>query len=156
VVDVPLISFGFPLTIAPPSKDTSPFDKPAILLFRKEEPFEMNVMTKFNVLYVNCGITSDFKVTRWASCSVLPVPVSNSRSLDLDRNIQASLSLGLDAAITFEKKVNINLASTKIPEFSIPDIITIRPSISLDSELNLDLAANGSATGRRLFVYPGL
>jgi hypothetical protein len=58
-------------------------------------------------------------------------------------NVHAGLGLGLDAQLEYKDSFKKPIFSTGLPGFSVPNIITVGPVVSLSAELDVEATAQG-------------
>ena len=90
---------------------------------------------------VNCGVNGEFKVTGSFSASITSGITKGQ--LSLTGNMYAGLFIGLDAFAEYDLLTEHDLFTVGLPGFSIPDIVTLGPSLALGVSAELDIQAEG-------------
>ncbi|KAJ5536218.1 hypothetical protein N7513_009404 [Penicillium frequentans] len=98
---------------------------------------------------VDCGVSGEFKITGAFSISVSK-GISKAQ-LSLTGNMYAGLFIGLDAFAEYDLTTEHDLFTVSLPGFTIPDIVTLGPSLSLGVSADLDIQAEG-----QYFIGAGL
>ncbi|KAF9633619.1 hypothetical protein BFW01_g4513 [Lasiodiplodia theobromae] len=91
---------------------------------------------------VDCGITGNAHVAGEIGFSLLGGGF-NKGSVTIDGSAKAALYLGLAADGTYNNKFKKNIASYGAPGFSIPNVISVGPVMTMDASLTLDIKAQG-------------
>ena len=91
---------------------------------------------------VNCGIHGTVQVAGSVSFSLLNGFTAGN--VGLSGNLRAGLEIGVDAFAEYQNTITVaRLVHQGIPGFSIPDVITIGPEITLDMTADFDISAEG-------------
>ena len=118
----------------------SPFG-PAALLFENSSTSADEVISgRLTVYCVRCSVQGDIHISgRVAWHSTLEVA-----NVMIDGNLNLGIGLGIDAEIQAQQTFTQPLVQYPIPPgFSVPSLITIGPSLELDTETTLEVAIQG-------------
>ncbi|KAL8669726.1 MAG: hypothetical protein Q9168_005695 [Polycauliona sp. 1 TL-2023] len=148
------ISLKFPLDVASPNRKnitTSPWGD-ALVLFNKSKEstnfgggrgagtLEGSRSGQLTVYCVGCGVRGEVQLSGQATWTVSEG--LQRAQISVNGNINAGLSLGIDAIVQTHQVFDYPITAVGIPGFSIPGFIIVGPSLSLAAvaELNVSLA----------------
>jgi hypothetical protein len=77
-------------------------------------------------------------------------------SISLTGNMQAGLNIGVNGFASYSATKNINIIQAGLPGFSIPKIVTIGPSLSVDLNSNLQFNAIGQILVGATYSWPAI
>lgn len=91
---------------------------------------------------VNCGIHGSVAVSGSISFGVIGGITAGS--IGMAGNLQAGLEIGMDAYAEYDKSLTLaRLVHQGIPGFSIPNVITVGPEVTLDLTADFSVSAEG-------------
>ncbi|KAF2674352.1 hypothetical protein BT63DRAFT_449344 [Microthyrium microscopicum] len=102
---------------------------------------------------VSCGANGQFTVSGHVSAKLLP-PKITKIELDLDGSLKASLVLAMAGAATKSFPFSKRVFSQSLSSFSIPKIISVGPSVTMDLGATLALHAKGGIEYGWTFGWP--
>ncbi|GAM83012.1 hypothetical protein ANO11243_009980 [Dothideomycetidae sp. 11243] len=88
---------------------------------------------------VNCGIRGDFKLTGTIDVSILHGVTA--ASIALAGNLEADIALGAEARAKFEENFAVGIPASPLISFTIPDVVTVSPIISVEVDLYMKIDA---------------
>ena len=104
---------------------------------------------------VNCGIHGNIKI--YGSISFRLLSGITAGSVGMSGNLAAGLTIGVDAFAEYKKKITVaRLVHQGVPGFSIPNIITLGPEITLDMTAEFGISAQGQLLAGVTMTWPNI
>jgi hypothetical protein len=139
-----------PFNIAPGSSVSTPFGSGVILNQESfTDPSLENVDSQITLYCIGCGVSGSFSVT--GSITFDASQGLTGAVFDVTGNIAAQLELALEASISGSQSIEQNLGTLGLPGLTIPGLLVVGPSVSLDvgATVNIDIEG-GIAAGYQL------
>ena len=135
-------SADIPINVGPSKLVDSPWGR-ALQMYNKQKESKSGTAQGSITLYcVDCGVHGTVQLNgqaRWTIADGL-----TQANAGLKGNIAAALKLGIDANAAFEDKLTYPILSVPVPPgFSIPQLFTVGPQVTLDAEVALGVTLAG-------------
>ncbi|KAL9036648.1 MAG: hypothetical protein Q9214_006041 [Letrouitia sp. 1 TL-2023] len=104
---------------------------------------------------VNCGLHGNMQI--FGSISFRLLDGITAGSVGMSGNLNAGLQIGVDAFAEFSKTITVaRLVHQGLPGFSIPNIITLGPEVTLDMTASFGIQAQGQLLAGVTMSWPNL
>lgn len=125
-------------------RDDTPFGAAYLIKEKSAVSADEAAQAAYSLYCVGCSVNGTVHIAGELSFTPLQ-KTSLQGNITIDGSITASVFLGLDARAQYVKESTYNIWSASIPPgFTIPKIITLGPSISLDANLKVNISAQGT------------
>jgi hypothetical protein len=103
---------------------------------------------------VNCGVTGNIQVT--GSVSISAAQGFYAGTIGMNGNLEAGLFVGINGFYEWQKELKTTILSAGLPGFSIPDVVTIGPEVTLEISATFTVDAVGQILVGTSYSWPAL
>ena len=103
---------------------------------------------------VNCGVTGNIQVT--GSVSISAAQGFYAGTIGMNGNLEAGLFVGINGFYEWQKELSTTILSAGLPGFSIPNVVTIGPELTLEITATLTVDAVGQILVGTSYNWPAL